>query len=441
MTDASPLRLGLAGLGTVGAGVAHLIARNGAEIARKCGRKLTITAVTARDRQKVRGVELNGAVWVDSVADLARRADVDVFIELIGGEAGVALEGVEAALSAGKHVVTANKALLAHHGVRLAEIAERQGRALNFEAAVAGGIPVVKAMRESLLANRIRRVYGILNGTTNYILTRMQREGLDFADVLAEAQAMGYAEADPTFDIDGQDAAHKLALLASLAFGTEVNFDAIHLEGIRSITPADFDAADELGYRIKLLAAAIETDSGIEARVSPTMIPKHSLLAGVDGVLNCVAVEGDYSGLIMLAGPGAGAGPTASAVVGDIIDIARGVVSPPFIVPRANLKPYVRAQMRAHEGGYYVSLSVYDRPGAFAAIAGRMAEHAISLESIVQKRNAPELPGIPGQQGDPTPVVIITHETTELKVREALEAITRDGHVNRPPKMMRIERL
>ncbi len=443
MTQAGPLRVGIAGLGTVGAGVAAVLSQNADPIAAKSGRAIRITGVTARDKAKERGVELGDAAWFADAVSLARSDAIDLFVEVIGGESGAALDGVRAALNAGKHVVTANKALLAHHGVALAELAERQGVALKFEAAVAGGIPIVKTMRESLLANRIRRVYGILNGTTNYILTRMQREGLPFAEVLAEAQAQGYAEADPTFDIDGQDAAHKLALLTSLAFGTEINFDAIHLEGIRAIEPSDFDAADELGYRIKLLAAAVETESGIEARVSPTMVPKHSMIAGVDGVLNCVAVEGDFSGLIMLAGPGAGAGPTASAVVGDIIDVARGVMGPPFILPAATLRPYQRAQMRAHEGGYYIRLSVYDRPGAFAAIATRMAEQGISLESIVQKRATSGLPGfgVPGKPGDPTPVVMITHETTESHVRSALDAITNDGHVDRAPRMIRIERL
>jgi homoserine dehydrogenase len=443
LKEKETVRLGIAGLGTVGCGVVNLLKGNGAEIALKCGKQLKVAAVAARDKTKQRPISLNGAGWHDDARALAADSAIDIFVELIGGGEGAALESVEIALESGKHVVTANKALLARHGVKLAALAERNGAALNFEAAVAGGIPIVKTMRESLLGNRITRIYGILNGTTNYILTRMQREGLEFEDVLADAQAAGYAEADPTFDIDGQDAAHKLALLASLAFGVEPSFDAIYLEGIRSITPADFEAADELGYRIKLLAAAVQTESGIESRVSPTMIPKHSTLAGVDGVLNCVAAEGDFSGLIMLAGPGAGAGPTASSVVSDVIDIARGHVSPAFIRPTAKLKPHARATIRAHEGGYYIRLSVYDRPGAFAAIATRMAEQSISLESIVQKRPALEQPGMGahGKQGDPTPVVMITHQTTESHVRHALEAIVRDGHVDAPPQMIRIESL
>jgi len=381
--------------------------------------------------------------WFEDPVALAVDPDIDVFVELMGGDSGPALESVEAALKAGKHVVTANKALLARHGPELAALAEKSGVALNFEAAVAGGIPIVKALRESLLGNSISRVYGILNGTSNYILTRMQREGLPFAEVLAEAQALGYAEADPAFDVDGQDAAHKLSLLAALSFGVRPNFSAVHLEGIRGITPADFRAADELGYRIKLLAVAVRTAAGIEARVSPTMIPKSSALAGVEGVLNCVAVEGDFAGLIILAGPGAGARPTASSVASDIIDIARGHMRPPFILPAAELESHNRSQMRTHEGGYYIRLSVYDRPGAIAAIATRMAEQHISLESVVQKREAPGLPGFgrPGHIGDPTPVVMITHRTREDLLRSALDSIVKDGHVDGAPQTIRIEAL
>ena len=361
----------------------------------------------------------------------------------MGGDRGPALESVKAALAAGKHVVTANKALLARHGAELAALAEKHSVALNFEAAVAGGIPIVKTLRESLLGNSVSRVYGILNGTCNYILTRMQREGLPFAEVLAEAQKLGYAEADPTFDVDGQDAAHKLTLLAALAFGVRPDFGAVHLEGIRGITPADFEAADELGYRIKLLAVAAKKASGIEARVSPTMIPKSSALASVDGVLNCVAVDGDFVKQIILVGPGAGSRPTASAVASDIADIARGHISAPFILPASKLESQSRSQMQTHEGGYYIRLSVYDRPGAIASIATRVAEQRISLESIVQKREAPDLPGfgLPGQEGEPTPVVMITHRTREDLLRAALEAIVKDGHVTGAPQTIRIEAL
>jgi homoserine dehydrogenase len=289
----------------------------------------------------------------------------------------------------------------------------------------------------------VTRVFGILNGTCNYILTRMRNESQPFEAVLVDAQRAGYAEADATFDVDGHDTAHKLAILTSLAFGTEISFETIYLEGIRSITPADIEAADELGYKIKLLGVALRTDSGVEQRVHPTMVPSESAIAQVDGVLNCVAVTGDFSGNIMLVGPGAGANPTASSVVSDIADIARGLAFPAFVAPASRLVPHLRAAMRAHEGGYYIRLSVYDRPGAFAAIANRMAREGISLESIVQKRRAALPPGSgrASQPGEPTPIVIITHETTEAAIRLALEAIEADGHVNERPQMIRIERL
>jgi homoserine dehydrogenase len=438
-----PLRIGVAGLGIVGAGVLKLLSENGAALTQRCGRPIEVRAVSARDRTKDRGVSLDGLEWFSDPVNLAESGLIDVFVELIGGDSGPAKDAVEAALARGKHVVTANKALLAAHGTALARLAEQKGAALNFEAAVAGGIPIVKTMRESLAGNQVSRVVGILNGTCNYILTRMQNEGQPFEAVLADAQRAGYAEADPTFDIEGHDTAHKLAILTSLAFGTEVSFDTIYLEGIRSIAPADIEAADELGYKIKLVGVALETESGIEQRVHPTMLPKNSAMAQVDGVLNCVAVSGDYVGNIMLVGPGAGTGPTASSVVSDLADIARGTHVPAFGAPADALKPHIRAQMRAHEGGYYIRLSVYDRPGAFAAIAARMASEGISLESIVQKHGAALPPGSgrPSKAGEPTPVVIITHETTEAAIRQALEAIEADGHVGEKPQMIRIERL
>jgi homoserine dehydrogenase len=402
---------------------------------------LEVVAVSARHKKR-RDADISGIRFVADPVTLAQDPEIDVFVELIGGEEGVAKEAVEAALKAGKHVVTANKALLAHHGPRLAALAEKHGVALNFEAAVAGGIPVVKVMRESLLGNDIARVYGILNGTCNYILTKMLQEGRSFDDVLKEAQAQGYAEADPTFDIGGFDTAHKLALLTSLAFGTEPSFESIYIEGIETITPADIEAADDLGYRIKLLGVGVRTESGIEQRVHPTMVPKHTAIAEVDGVSNCVAIDGDFVGDIMLIGPGAGAGPTASSVVSDLIDIARGHIVPPFAIKAKDLKPYKKAQIAAHEGGYYIRLSVYDRTGAFAAIATRMAEHGISLESIVQRRPGTGLPGLKRQDAStPAAVVMITHRTTEAAIRKALAAIERDGHVDATPQMIRIEKL
>ena len=438
-----PLNLGVAGLGTVGTGLVQLIKEHGARMALALGRDVRIVGVSARSRGKARGVELAGIDWFDEPQRLAADAGVDVFIELIGGEEGVARAAVETALKAGKHVVTANKALLAKHGTELAHLAEANAVALKFEAAVAGGIPIIKTLKEALAGNQIRRVYGILNGTCNYILTQMQEEHRAFADVLKEAQDRGYAEADPTFDIGGFDTAHKLALLTSLAFGTKVALDQIHVEGIASITQADIEAVDDLGYRIKLLGVALLTDSGIEQRVHPAMVPKHSAIAEVSGVTNCIAIDGDFVGNVLLAGPGAGAKATASAVAGDILDIARGETAPPFGVPAARLTPYRRARLGQHQGAYYVRLSVFDRPGAMASIAGRMGERGVSLESIVQRRPRWALPGIDAKPkpGAPTSVILITHETTEEAIRAALKAIHGDGNVSEPPQMIRIEPL
>jgi homoserine dehydrogenase len=436
------LKLGVAGVGTVGSGLLRLLAARKGDLAARAGRPIEVVAVSARTSQKNRDADLSGLRFMQDPVALATDPEIDVFVELIGGEDDVAKQAVEAALASGKHVVTANKALLAHHGPSLAALAEKHGVALNFEAAVAGGIPVVKVIRESLQGNDISRVYGILNGTCNYILTTMEKEGRSFADVLKEAQAQGYAEADPTFDIGGFDTAHKLSLLTSLAFGTRASFESVYVEGIETITPADIEAAGDLGYRIKLLGVAVRTESGIEQRVHPTMVPKHRAIAEVDGVSNCVAIDGDFVGDVMLIGPGAGAGPTASAVTSDLIDIARGQILPPFGTKAKALKPYKKAQMQSHEGGYYIRLSVYDRPGAFAAIAGRMADQGISIESIVQRRPGAELPGFNRRdEAAPAFVVLITHQTSEAAIRKALAAIERDGHVDQKPQMIRIEKL
>ncbi|UIJ73559.1 homoserine dehydrogenase [Aurantimonas sp. HBX-1] len=431
----SPLRLGLAGLGTVGASLARLIEAKAETLANRVGRQIEIVAVSARDRTKDRGIDIAGLAWFDDPVALAAEAEIDVFVELVGGADGPAHEAVKAALGRGIPVVTANKALLAHHGVSLARLAARKGTEILFEAAVAGGIPIIKTMREGLSGNSVSRVYGILNGTCNYMLTRMEAEGIAFDDCLADAQRLGYAEADPTFDIGGFDAAHKLAILTSLAFGCEIDLESVFIEGISAVTNDDIAAAAELGYRIKLLAVARRTDSGIEQRVHPTMIPSSSAMAQVDGVTNAVAVDTDLLGSILLAGPGAGGEATASAVLSDIMDVAGGVLPPTLGLPPAKLAPYKRARMRAHEGGYYIRLSVYDRVGAFASIARRMAENQISLESIVQRK----LPGA----GDPStaPVILVTHETTEAAVRKALEAVSKDGHLKGEPKMIRIEAL
>ncbi|MEN3791890.1 homoserine dehydrogenase [Fulvimarina sp. MAC3] len=430
-----PLRIGIAGLGTVGASLARLLQTKTDSITRRSGRQIDLVAVSARDKTKDRGFDASGLSWYGDPVSLAREAEIDGFVELIGGSEGAAFDCVKAALERGIPVVTANKALLAHHGMELAKIAADHGTELLYEAAVAGGIPIIKAMREGLSGNEVSRVYGILNGTCNYMLTRMEREGLSFDACLKDAQALGYAEADPTFDIGGFDAAHKLGILTSLAFGTEIDADSIYVEGIETVTSEDIAAASELGYSIKLLAVAQKTDTGIEQRVHPALIPAAASMAQVSGVTNAVAVDTDLLGSIMLAGPGAGGDATASAVLSDIMDVASGVVLPTLGIPVDKLQPYVRARMRAHEGGYYIRLSVRDQVGAFASIATRMAENEISLASIVQRRRAGDGDTANAQ------VILVTHETTESAVREALRAISDDGHLGGQPQMLRIERL
>jgi len=431
-----PLRIGIAGLGTVGAAVIMLLGRQAEALRRRTGRQIAITGISACQREKQRGVDLASFPWFDDCVALATAPDIDLFVELIGGEEGIALAAAERALGAGKSFVTANKALLAKHGMRLAALAEEKGVALAFEASVAGGIPIVKTLREGLAGNSIERVYGILNGTCNYILTRMEQEALSFANCLSEAQKLGYAEADPSFDVGGFDTAHKLAILTSLAFGTVIDPAAIAVEGIEAITLADLEAAAELGYRVKLLGVAQRTQAGIEQRVHPTMVPKSSAIAQVMGVTNAVTIDADAVHELTLAGPGAGGEATASAIVADIADIARGVRSAPFGWPVASLSPARHAPMQLHEGGYYIRLSVFDRPGAAAAIATRMAERGISLESIVQRRR----PGATIVPGGAVPVVLITHATHEKTVRQALEAAVADGFLAEKPQVIRIER-
>ena len=432
------LRIGIAGLGTVGASVIRLLDRQDKALQARTGRKIVVAAVSARDKSRDRGVDLSGATWFDDPVELAASSEIDLFVELVGGDEGPARKAVETALASGKSVVTANKALLAKHGMALAKLAEDKRVALAFEASVAGGIPIVKTLREGLAGNEISRVYGILNGTCNYILSRMEREGIAFDACLADAQRLGYAEADPTFDIDGFDTAHKLAILTSLAFGTCVDAEAIHIEGIRAITLDDLRSADELGYRIKLLGVAQRTDEGIEQRVHPTMVPKSSAIAQVMGVTNAVTIDADAVKELTLVGPGAGGEATASAVVADISDVARGIRSAPFGLPIASLEMAPRRAMQRHEGGYYIRLAVRDRPGAAANIAMRMAERNISLESIMQKsagrgRSA-------GATGEPVQVVLLTYATTEANIREALEAAVGDGYIAEKPQVIRIER-
>ena len=428
----APVRVAIAGLGTVGAAVAGILLSKRDLIAARCGRPVDVVAVSARDRSKDRGVDLSGCEWFDDPARMAVEADADVVLELIGGEDGIAKAVCENALGEKRHVVTANKALLAMHGTALARAADAAGVALAYEAAVAGGIPIIKALREGFAGNRIRSVHGILNGTCNYILTTMRETGRDFEDVLVEAQALGYAEADPTFDVDGIDAAHKLALLASVAFGCEVDFDSVHVEGIRHVSAEDIAFAEELGYRIKLLGIASETEDGIEQRVHPCMVPVDAPLAHVEGVYNAVVVEGDAVGTSVLQGRGAGAGPTASAVVADIADIARGTVLPVFSVPADRLSPLRPVSISSRTGPYYVRLSVVDRPGVIADVSAALRDEMVSVESLLQRGRSPE---------ESVPVVLTMHDTEEAAMQRALSRIGELDTVLEAPCMIRIEDL
>jgi len=425
-----PLSVGLAGLGNVGGGVLKLLRDNAEIVAARAGRPIAVTAVSARDRSRDRGVPIAGLRWYDDPVALAGDPGVDVVVEMIGGSEGPAKALVEAAIAAGKPVVTANKALLAVHGAALAAAAEAKGVALAFEAAVAGGIPAIKAVREGLAGNRISRVAGILNGTCNYILTVMREQKREFSEVLADAQKLGYAEADPSFDIDGIDAAHKLSILAALAFGRPVAFNDVHVEGIRNVSAVDIAFADELGYRIKLLGIARQTELGIETRVHPCMIPLAAPIARVDGVFNAVVAEGDFVGRVMLEGRGAGAGPTASAVAADLIDIARGRFTPVWGASSEALSSAPSVPMDKHVGCYYLRLMVVDRPGVIADVTAVLRDQNISLESMLQRGRSP---------GEAVPVVLVTHETNEAAMRAALAKIGELGAVMEPPSMIRIE--
>jgi homoserine dehydrogenase len=438
---AEPLRVGLAGLGTVGSAVAAMLARSRAALIERAGRPIEVVAFASKDPPKDASLDISGLRQVKDPVALARDGGIDVFVELMGGEGDPARSSVEAALGMGRPVVTANKALLAHHGASLASLAEKHNAALSFEAAVAGGIPIVKTLREGLGGSRIARIYGILNGTCNYILTRMHKERLSFAACLKEAQKLGYAEADPTFDVGGFDTAHKLAILTNLAFGTEIDADAVHVEGIESISLADLEAADELGYRVKLLGVAQRTEAGIEQRVHPTMVKQGSVIGEVDGVTNAVAIDADTMELTLM-GPGAGGKATASAVVADLMDLAAGRRVLSFGRPASALTKAQRAPMQRHEGGYYIRLAAVDRPGTAAAIARRMAEQTISLESIMQRGRdrRPHGGEDPRTADKPAPVVLITYATTEDAVRHALAAVEQDGVVVEKPQVIRIEK-
>ena len=425
-----PLSVGVAGLGTVGGGVLKMLRDNADIVTARAGRPVAVTAVSARDRSKDRGFPVTGLRWYEDPVALASDPAVDVVVELIGGSEGPARALAEAAIAAGKPLVTANKALLAVHGAELAHAAEERGVPLGFEAAVAGGIPVIKALREGLSGNRISAVAGILNGTCNYILTQMRERGREFADVLADAQKLGYAESDPSFDIDGIDAAHKLAILAALAFGRPVAFDHVHVEGIRRISAVDIAFATELGYRIKLLGIARQTEAGIEARVHPCMVPQTAPIARVDGVFNAVVAEGDFVGRVMLEGRGAGAGPTASAVVADLIDIARNRTTPVWGAAGAALSSAPSVPMSSHVGAYYLRLMVVDRPGVIADVTAILRDMGVSLESMLQRGRSP---------GEAVPVVLVTHETKESAMRAALDRIGALPTVMEEPTLIRIE--
>jgi homoserine dehydrogenase len=433
---AQPLRVGVAGVGTVGAALIAQVTHHREQLSARCGRAIEIVAVCARSKGKDRGVDLKKMKWFSDPVALAGDPGIDVFVELMGGQGDPAKSAVEFALASGKSVVTANKALLAKHGVKLALMAEKYGGALNFEAAIGAAIPIVKTLREGLAGNSIERIYGILNGTCNYILTRMEQEKLSFEDCLKQAQQLGYAEADPTFDIEGHDAAQKLSLLASLAFGTKVDQSAIYMEGISSIAPADLAAADELGYRVKLLGVAQKTPKGIEQRVHPTMVRKDSSIAQVMGVTNAVTIDAEGLNPITLVGPGAGGAATASAVLSDIADIARGAKTAPFGRPTAKLKDVRKAPMQRHEGGYYIRLQARDKPGTAATIATRLAEQDISLESIVQRHGK----GDTELKNGSVPVILITYATSEDAVRKALAAVGRDRVISGRPQVIRIEK-
>ncbi|MEZ5822115.1 MAG: homoserine dehydrogenase [Bradyrhizobium sp.] len=435
----APLKVGIAGLGTVGAEVVRLIEEQGRMLSARCGRGIRVVAVTARSRAKKRSIDLRGIDWVKSPLALATDPRIDCFVELMGGSGDPALSAVEAALKAGKSVVTANKALIAKHGVRLAKAAEKHGGALNYEAAVAGGIPIIKTLREGLAGTSVNRVYGILNGTCNYILSRMEQEGLTFAECLKDAQRLGYAEANPSFDVDGHDTAQKLAILASLAFGTKVSQSAIYVEGISSIKPEDLRAAEELGYRVKLLGVAVRTAKGIEQRVHPTMVPKTTSIAQVMGVTNAVTIDGEGIPPITLVGPGAGGAATAASVIADIADVARGIRPTPFGRPVDKLRETKKAPMERHEGGYYIRLMARDVAGTAARIATHLAKERISLESIVQRHPEGIDPTGAGK-ASPMPIILITYATHEDAVRRALAAVQHDKIINGRPQVIRIEK-
>ena len=410
---AEALRVALAGLGTVGGGVVRLLDANRDLIARRAGRAIEIVAVSARDRHRDRGLDLTRFAWVDDTTALAEHPGADVVVELIGGTDGPALTLARRTLAAGRGLVTANKAMLAHHGLELARSAEAAGAPLAFEAAVAGGIPIIKGLRDGAAANAILRVHGILNGTCNFILSAMEGSGRAFADVLAQAQALGYAEADPGFDIDGIDAAHKLSILASVAFGTQPAFAGVTVQGIREVIAADIAEAAALGYRVRLIGVAEIAAGGLFQRVHPHLVPLGHALAHVTGSLNAVMAEGNFVGPLLFQGRGAGEGPTASAVVADLIDIARGGSGPAFAMAADSLAAAPAPDSGERRGRAYVRFTVQDRVGVLAEIAAAMRDAGVSIESLIQRASG----------GGGVLVAIVTHDGPERAVAAALERL------------------
>ncbi|MBX9896596.1 MAG: homoserine dehydrogenase [Qipengyuania sp.] len=428
-----PLRIALAGLGTVGVGVLRLIETNRAIVEARAGRPIEVVAVSAREAGRQRGIDLAASDFVSDLTALARRGDVDVVIEAVGGAEGAALALAEAALGAGKGLITANKAMIAHHGLRLAQLAEAHGAPLAFEAAVAGGIPVVKGLREGAAANAIERITGILNGTSNYILSTMEATGADFAEVLAEAQAKGYAEADPSFDIDGIDAAHKLAILAAIGFGARIDFAAVSTSGIREVRAADIAQARVLGFVIRLVGVADCREGKLLQRVRPCLVPTSHPLAHVTGATNAVVAEGNFSGRLLFQGAGAGAGPTASAIVADLIDIARGTAGAPFSLPAGALAPMARADPGHRVGRDYIRFTVADRTGVLAEITAAMRDAGVSIESLIQHGRASE-------DGGEVLVAMVTHEGPERCVTRALELLEGSASLTAAPLVLPILR-
>ena len=431
---AAPLRIAIAGLGTVGAGVIRLLNTNRDLIAARAGRAIEVVAVSARDRSRNRGVDLSNFAWEDDMSALPAREDVDVLVELVGGSDGPALAASRAALKAGKGLVTANKAMIAHHGMALAELAEAGRVPLKFEAAVAGGIPVVKGLREGTSANALTNVYGILNGTCNYILSEMEETGADFAETLAEAQRLGYAESDPTFDVEGIDAAHKLAILAAIGFGARIDFASVRTSGITQVRAADIAQADALGFVIRLIAQADVEGEGDSARllqrVRPSLVAKDHPLAPVDGPTNAVVAEGNFSGRLLFQGAGAGDGPTASAVVADLIDICRSEVSAPFSMPVAQLAAIPPAEPGHRMERTCIRFTVNDRPGVLAEITAAMRDADVSIESLIQQGRS--------SGGGEVMVAMVTHEGPERCVRQALDLLNGSDSLTGEPLVMPI---